>query len=167
MSRPSISVMNCGRRIELRLHLPPVVTGTPVANELLKLSRAVRPAIDQKRSPDPAIESPAPAGGGRRVALLVRRRGRGEWHRLRPRRPSVTGAGSRHLRQRSPSWRRPKAGGDPGRLLRWPYWYSWDSPRFNWLSSAALACCLTPDGRRRGQRPLCVVRCCWPLCGEC
>ena len=38
-----------------------------------------------------------------------------ESHRLRARRPVATGAGSRHPRQRCPSWPCPKAGGDAGR----------------------------------------------------
>ena len=36
MSTPSISVVNCGKRVELRLGLAPVVLGRPVARELLE-----------------------------------------------------------------------------------------------------------------------------------
>ena len=49
MSRPSISVMNCGKRIQLRLGLAPVVLSPPVADEFLQFCElyALRPVVDR------------------------------------------------------------------------------------------------------------------------
>ena len=62
MSTPSISVVNCGERVELRLDLAPVVLGRPVARELLKRRQlhALRPIGDELRQ-------------GQRVASMRRR----------------------------------------------------------------------------------------------
>ena len=72
MSSPSISVTNCGRRVEPRLALAPVVVGRPVARELLDRRELHALRCRPRPSPSRATASPRCDGAARSAPLRER-----------------------------------------------------------------------------------------------